>query len=61
MVRASSSRVSPLVSVWVPVTCAVRRRSSRTGVLNWRWATLSRQHATATSTPAGRIWSALTK
>ena len=34
---------------------SVRRRSSRAGVLSRRCATLSRQHAAATSSPAGRI------
>ena len=44
-----------------PITSVVLRRSRRTGVLSCRCAALSRQHAPATSSPAGRTVSAFTK
>ena len=50
-----SSMTVPSVSRCSPLSEAVRRRSSRAGVLSRRCAVLSRQHAAATRMPAGRI------
>ena len=48
-----SSMTRPSRRCCCPVTSVVLRRSRRTGVLSCRCAALSRQHAAATSMPAG--------